>query len=564
MSNETVKILTYLFWFIFIIASYLAYRYKKSRNKHLFFKTGLSRSLITIFFLLLIAPVLVNILIPDNFLIEKMELMKLDKGMVLSNLKDGNLWLYFSQITGTILHNINLIGFISACLILFTWFVYICRVDLFDKEHIKYPIVTLLLGMCFSLLALLLSDLLALYYPINFTGNFFNDLFIFCFLKIGVIEEFVKLLPFFIILKLTRQVNEPYDYILYASVSALGFAFIENLIYFQDLEGQVIQGRAFLSVIAHILFSSYCVYGLVLAKYRFTTSPVGLFLIYFFIGAFIHGLYDYLLFNSMGFMAIAIFIFAVQVWTVMVNNTINNSNFFNFNISFREEKLRFFLAIMLTSVVILNYVSNTLHLGKEAANHNFFITCLFAGFFLLFYVASLSNYDLIKGYWRPIYIRTSPVNINQVPGNRGMGKILSVFKYNFITPLNFINYKITLHPPHYNHELYETMDLTHGKIIDRVCIERVSETKRYIDTDWFLVELENDLRLEGCVGTQVLIKLEDNTSSLIHDEDVRAYIRIIPDLELLKKETPFVDDFPFVGYIFINAVEVPGLLESRQ
>ena len=84
---------------------------------------------------------------------------------------------------------------------------------------------------------------------------------------IGVIEEFVKFVPFLIILKFTKIINEPIDYIMYASLSALGFAFVENFNYFDDGSINIIHSRALTASIAHMVFSSLVVYGLILAKY---------------------------------------------------------------------------------------------------------------------------------------------------------------------------------------------------------------------------------------------------------------------------------------------------------
>ena len=47
----------------------------------------------------------------------------------------------------------------------------------------------------------------------------------------GLSEEIIKIIPVLIILKTTKFINEPIDYIIYSSISALGFAFIENIQY---------------------------------------------------------------------------------------------------------------------------------------------------------------------------------------------------------------------------------------------------------------------------------------------------------------------------------------------
>lgn len=560
-----IRIFTYSFWLILIFLYYLIYSYRNSKNKHLFFKTGIYRPLLSVLLILLMAPLIVNLLLPDVGLkLDTLHIIHTDEAGQKSLLIQGNLISYCFNIVSVIGHNMNLVGFVSALLILFTWFTYVQRIDLFHKEDFKYPLVTLFLGMGFSLLTFLLSDIAHLFYPTGYSGNFFNDLFIYCFLRIGVIEELVKLLPFLIMLKFTNQINEPYDYILYACLSALGFAFIENLIYFRELDGVIIQGRALLSVVGHMLFSSFAVYGLVLAKYRHRQSALGYFIISFLVGAFLHGLYDYLLFKSLIFLVIPLFIFSVQTWTVIVNNAINNSKFFDFSISFQAERLRFLLAIMLSGILVLNYFTNALQFGKQIANQNYISSCVYGGLLIVFYVTSLSNYDLINGYWRPIELRISPPSNNYLTGKKGTGSLLSIFKYNFIIPVNIVNYRISLHTPHYNKVLYGLMAHATGKIIDRVCLysKKENDEKEYIDTEWFLVELENPLSIQqdieyAHINSHVLIKLESNNDSLIHDEDIRGFLRLIPDMSLVNGEKPVYDDFASAGYILINSIEIP-------
>lgn len=297
-----IRIFTYSFWLIFIFIYYLIYSYRNSKNKPLFFKTGIYRPLLSTLFILIFCPLIINFLLPDLGLkLDTLQIIHTDDAHQNSLLVDGNLISYCLNIISVIWHNINLTGFVSALLILITWFIYVYRIDIFNKENLKYPLITLFLGMGFSLLTFLISDIVNLVYHITYTGNLFNDLFLYSFLGIGVIEEFVKLIPFLIILKFTNEINEPYDYILYAALSALGFAFIENLIYFRELDGVIIQGRALMSVVGHMLFSSFAVYGLVLAKYRHKQSPLSYFIVSFLSAAFLHGLYDYLLLNHFFF-----------------------------------------------------------------------------------------------------------------------------------------------------------------------------------------------------------------------------------------------------------------------
>ena len=85
--------------------------------------------------------------------------------------------------------------------------------------------------------------------------EFFND-FIYCILGIGAIEELMKIIPLFLVMFFSKQLKEPIDYVVFASISALGFAFIENLIYFDEAGLKTIQGRSLSSTVTHMFNSS--------------------------------------------------------------------------------------------------------------------------------------------------------------------------------------------------------------------------------------------------------------------------------------------------------------------
>ena len=549
-----------------IFLYYVYYKYKRSNYKHVFFKTTVYRPLFWGIGILLVIPILINLLFPDTHIpLSSFKRVFIDKKVQNELLMQGNIIAYYQNIVKVIWQNINIAGFISASLIMATWFIFINRIDIFKKENFKYPILVVILGMFFSILTFLIQDILLLKFSFSLKGNILHDLFVTTFLGIGVVEEFVKLIPFFLILKFTREVDEPFDYILYACMSALGFAFIENLGYFSLLDGNVIPGRAFMSVVGHMIFSSFCVYGLVLAKFNYQKPSSRYFLISFFSGAMLHALYNYFIFSHSPILHFVFFIFILQSWAIIINNAINNSNFFDFKIVFQAQKLRLFLSIMLSSILTITYLIHALESGKEAANNYFFASCLFGGFFLIFYVTSLSNYDLVKGYWRPITIRFSAPNVNQLPGNRGTGSLLSIFKYNYIIPVNLVNYRINMKPPHYNNLLHGIMDEVAGEIIDRICLYTYDKQtgKEFIETDWFLVKLKQELLIQPyletkCIGTHILLKLEDKTDSLVHDTDLRCFLRLIPGLNQLQDLKPEKENFAFAGFMLINIAEVPA------
>ena len=109
------------------------------------------------------------------------------------------------------------------------WLVYVVRLDIFDKEKKRHIALVLILSIILTSFA---SYPYQIIHYLGFTDslNPFKS-FLYCVFGIGLIEETIKLIPLLIVLKFTNAIDEPYDYILYASASALGFAFVENTMY---------------------------------------------------------------------------------------------------------------------------------------------------------------------------------------------------------------------------------------------------------------------------------------------------------------------------------------------
>ncbi|MCB0779423.1 MAG: PrsW family intramembrane metalloprotease, partial [Flavobacteriales bacterium] len=87
------------------------------------------------------------------------------------------------------------------------------------------------------------------------TGDLWDDL-VYSVVAIGLVEEVVKLLPYLLIWRLTRQVDEPFDHLLYGSIAALGFAFMENTLYLESTRLTAVTGRALLASVAHMFDTS--------------------------------------------------------------------------------------------------------------------------------------------------------------------------------------------------------------------------------------------------------------------------------------------------------------------
>jgi RsiW-degrading membrane proteinase PrsW (M82 family) len=106
------------------------------------------------------------------------------------------------------------------------------------------------------------------------------------FVRVSLVEEVAKLLPFLVFALPRRELDEPMDGIVYAVAAALGFATVENTLYAQAAGGTVLVYRAFTSTLAHVAFSGLWGYAFALRRraVRVFAASVAL-----------HGAYDHLL-----------------------------------------------------------------------------------------------------------------------------------------------------------------------------------------------------------------------------------------------------------------------------
>jgi RsiW-degrading membrane proteinase PrsW (M82 family) len=322
---------------------------------------------------------------------------------------NGDLFLYLKETMN--FEYIQFPGLVSAFLISLAWFLYLRRLDIFEPEKIRYLLMVLLGGMIFSMFCGVLYDTFEYRFGFGLNGGRLNDL-LFCIFGIGLIEETVKIIPFLILLKFTDEVNESVDYIIYASISALGFAFMENLLYFQDLGLSKISGRAFTAVLLHMTLTSIVAYGLFYSRYAKKYKDRSYFLIAFALACVIHGIYDYWLLCPswpvfFPFLSFFILVFCVRKYGVMINNALNQSEF-NTKRNLPLLGLTGYLVYSLSAIILMQYIIVALTFNTIVANMVFLQNILSSYILLFIILRTLGSYHIRKSVWRPFYKKKSP------------------------------------------------------------------------------------------------------------------------------------------------------------
>lgn len=259
-------------------------------------------------------------------------------------------------------------GFLSLC-ISYTWYRYLTWLDVFEPERRRTMLFVFVLGGVLPLLVMKpLHHVLVAATGLEVNGRLGNDL-LFTTVVVGMAEELVKLVPYLLVLRFTKQVNEPYDHLLYASMGALGFACVENTMYLQGSELAAVGGRALFAAVAHMCFTSAVAYGIARTQqrgFRYSAfTAVGLFLV----ASLAHGLYDVWLVapGRPAFLTFVFFLGTVQVWGIMKNNLVNLSPFIQPQHRLRSTMFRYRIVNAMLAIGMGAFVAVDLMRGEPAA-----------------------------------------------------------------------------------------------------------------------------------------------------------------------------------------------------
>ncbi len=289
------------------------------------------------------------------------------------------------------------LGIAVALAISIIWAVYLRKLDIFDPERWTNLFIVFLLGCIILWLVFPITDLIK--GPLNFrlNGDTVNDFF-YCVIGIGMVEEFVKLIPLLIIIRYKNIVREPYDFILYASVAALGFAFIENAMYIQKSNFYAINGRALMSTVAHMTFSSVVGYSVMVFSYKKGLKGWPYLLGGFILAAVMHGFYNFWLINpaakQLSGLTFLFFMLTTHFWFTMKNKTINASRFYSPHRKLINDKLRYFLIFWLMTILMVSAIIIGVFHGKDTANQFLRGQILAFGFLLYYLSFSFSRFKI--------------------------------------------------------------------------------------------------------------------------------------------------------------------------
>jgi RsiW-degrading membrane proteinase PrsW (M82 family) len=455
--------------------------------------------------------------------------------------KEGNFLLYFLTRIEFELEHLNLFGVIAAFLVALIWLVYIRNLDIFEPEKWSNLILTFLLGFAFTYLVMPLTDALIYYFDFYLNGELSND-FIYCVVGIGAVEELAKLIPFIIILRFTKVVNEPYDYILYASAAALGFACNENLLYYEESNLHIIHSRALTSVISHMFDSSIIAYAIILAKYKYKDHALWIIPLGFVLAAVSHGFYDFWLINEKAsqysILTLLFFLFSLHLWATMKNNALNNSNFYTNTIQPKNEKINFQLIASLLAVLMFEYIAIGWTYGPEPANTNLQHGSLFTGFMIFYVSSAFSGFKLKKGEWNSFSFpfRLPKLNFGSL-GLPGYG--------NSKRAKDYTGQRLRLFAPKSNQFIGSELPVT-GTVIKEIEFDRYGT--------WYVFKLDQRVTYRYNVDHTIVIRQKKQEHQL-DDDKIPIYFMMFPTPALLLKSDLKYEDLQYMDQAFSRPID---------
>ena len=440
-------------------------------------------------------------------------------------LTNVNLLGYFEAVYSHTYKNQNFIGFLGALLVMLSWLIYLRKIDIYEPEKWRNILLIFILGMIFSEFTFLLSDLNSMFTGFNLNGRVLNDLF-YCIIGIGVIEELVKILPVILILKFTRAINEPVDYLVYGSVSALGFAFAENLLYFNNYGPQIIMGRALTAVVFHMFLTSLAAYGLMLNKYKSGKGLLTDFTKYFLLAAIIHGLYDFWLINQtvskFGLISMVILVFCFSFFNTLISNALSNSEFYDESIYLNKRKLQNYLIYSLSFILMFQYLVISFKFGHEEGWQSLKSSLISGGYLIIFISANMGTISIKHRKWKPLQLRLPKFSLK--------------LEHN---PNDVIGEEFDINAISKNRDLKRLLP-NKGKILKR---ETVSD-----QTDWYLFELENYKEILDYNGRFILVKAKDPKNPIKNNKVTEVAVFVFISDDKIEQELKLREDFLFKGW----------------
>lgn len=437
---------------------------------------------------------------------------------------------YGAEIILTDQLSIAICAFISF-IISYTWYRYLTWLDNFEREKIGWEIVVFVVASGCTFLVWPLTDAVVPALGLQLDGNNWNDWW-YSVIGIGLVEEVVKLIPLLLVIWFSKQADEPFDLILYGSISALGFAFIENTLYLWRTELFAIGGRVLYASVAHMFFTSIVAYSIAIAQHN-GRSKMLYGLMGMGLASLAHGFYDYWLMSPSrpALLTIVFFLGNIHLWVAMKNNLINISPHYQEQMRPSTVMFRYRMINALLAVFLFTYVIKFLIHGRGPADALMIAQGGPMGAVLLFLAISFSSFRFIPGYVAPL---------------RPKGKL-----WRFLLPVvewgeDLTGRRMLMRIPE------KRSDNEHYMILHRMLPLQGNLGQRVImadDHDWYLFIPERRIPFNGISGEVLLVRPFRANDTIPDDRYILIVTMAFKDTPSYSTAIVRKEQLVFTGYV---------------
>jgi len=456
--------------------------------------------------------------------------------------KSGQWYKYIEIISKKVFRHVSPLALIAALVISMIWMVFLRSLDVFNKEKWSDMIVVFVLGGLFTNFCLIGYDFFHYSVGAGLNGRMIND-FLYCTFVIGFSEEVVKLIPWIAFIFLAKKAKEPYDYLLYASVSALGFAFVENFMYLENPGNITV--RSILSTVGHMFDASLVAYGFILGRYQAKSRlmkwmyPIAGFLA----GCLAHGFYDFWLispgFKSYYFITVIFFVISVHIWFKFLNNAMNHSPYFTAR-SFNPIRQLNLLGIGFASILMVEYIIFNYRFGTEEANYKISSFGWTVPVFLSYTTVLFAEFRLVRGKWKKF--RFNWAKSLSFFGN--FGRIPTDNQTDSSDYSSYEGLQLRLFVPKSNRYVGSKFPVR-GSCVGFITVSGVD--------NWTLFEISSEFNYAGFRSDYVIIRSKTPSEALNSDK-VEILLLFIPVGTSLDNDTLQTGNLRFTGKAFARPI----------
>lgn len=253
--------------------------------------------------------------------------------------------------------------------------------------------------------------------------------FLFYVFGVGLLEEVIKFIPVLIVFYVFRKaINEPLDYVKYICVSALGFAFGENIEYAYSYGGDILMARSILAVPGHMFFSSIFIYGII--EYKYHRKSISIIPFFMLMGALCHGVYDFLLTFDDQFTGVLLnllfFMATISLFVNILNNCLNSSPFYSSKFVIDQEMIRRDMYRFYGLIILAVFIHNGVLYGVKSVLGSFLGLILWQSVILYVLIVRLSRFTIIENHKFKLRLEF-PFYFNSNPSSKDLRILFGIF-----------------------------------------------------------------------------------------------------------------------------------------